>query len=143
MGGHAFSARRALDLAHLRHGGTGCGKTHFQVPQRLKPRSYESTYRSAGSAAPPQTGGFSAACETVPIRNCANPRVFRNPLVQSRNLVAKVRRCHPGRSEGPCITNQLHRSFNSRVFPHPASVVRQLGGTSPALSTWAKDLVII
>jgi len=35
MGARPF--RRAVHLIwrHLRHGWTGCGKTHFQVPQRL------------------------------------------------------------------------------------------------------------
>src|SRR5437867_6713434 len=94
MGGHAFSARRALDLAHLRHGGTDCGKTHFQVPQRLKPCSYESTYRSAGSAAPPQTGVFRSQLMLCPATSWQNSGAVI--LIEAKD---------------PCITNQLHRSF--------------------------------
>src|SRR5438093_9066476 len=35
-----------------------CEKNSLSSTQRLKPCSYESTYCSAGSAAPPQTGVF-------------------------------------------------------------------------------------
>jgi len=74
MGARAFSARRALDLAPLRHGWS-----------RALPKTEVKS-------------SFSAAYEAVPFHNCANPR----------------------------------------VFPQAARVVPQLGGTSPALSSWAK-----
>src|SRR3989442_15893525 len=71
-----------------------CGKTHFQVPQRLKPCSYESTYRSAGSAAPPQTGVFRSQLMLCPATSW-----------QKSGAVILIE------AKDPCITNQLHRFF--------------------------------
>jgi len=69
MGGHAFSARRAFDLAHLRHGWTGCGKTRLRdksLPQRLKSRHWFGTAFAAlkgrSSTVLHACASFSAVC---------------------------------------------------------------------------------
>src|SRR2546426_941558 len=89
-------------------GSQDCGKTHFQVPQRLKPPSYESTIAALEALRHPKPEFFPQSCEVVPFHHCANPRVFHPPLVlcpaPSRQKSGAV---ILGEAKGSCITNQL------------------------------------
>jgi len=78
-GSTPFKARVHLIWRHLRHGWTGCVKTHFQV--------------SAGSAAPPQTEVFPQPLKPCPSTTVPIPAFFHSlwSRLPFNNCASKLR----------------------------------------------------